>query len=161
MRVTTALALALALFVPLASAQIVPEEISIETMSNPGPNWFISKTGNGGYIFDAATGEMQGMLSLSRYTPAVTMWQPRREFYATESYLSRGVRGERTDLVAVYDFENLSPVAEIIIPNHKILDLLPRTSAVRKLQRDLVKHYQLNSTNVGNKLNRRVRIYPN
>ncbi len=118
MRVTTALALALALFVPLTSAQIVPEEISIETMSNPGPNWFISKTGNGGYIFDAATGEMQGMLSLSRYTPAVTMWQPRREFYATESYLSRGVRGERTDLVAVYDFENLSPVAEIIIPNH-------------------------------------------
>jgi len=118
MRVTTALALALALYVPLTSAQIVPEEISIETMSNPGPNWFISKTGNGGYIFDAATGEMQGMLSLSRYTPAVTMWQPRREFYTTESYLSRGVRGERTDLVAVYDFENLSPVAEIIIPNH-------------------------------------------
>ncbi len=72
MRVITALALALALFAPLASAQIVPEEISIETMSDPGPNWFISKTGNGGYIFDAATGEMQGMLSLSRYTPAIT-----------------------------------------------------------------------------------------
>ncbi len=118
MRVTTPLALALALFVPLAAAQIVPEEISIETMSDPGPNWFISKTGNGGYIFDATTGEMQGMLSLSRLTPAVTMWHPRREFYATESYLARGVRGERTDLVAVYDFENLSPVAEIIIPNH-------------------------------------------
>ena len=118
MRVTTALALALALFVPLTSAQIVPEEISIETMSDPGPNWFISKTGNGGYIFDATNGEMQGLLSLSRYTPAVTMWQPRREFYATESYLSRGVHGERTDLVTVYDFENLSPVAEIVIPNH-------------------------------------------
>jgi len=116
MRVTTALALALALFMPLASAQIAPEEISIETMSDPGPNWFISKTGNGGYIFDATTGEMQGLLSLSRYTPSITMWQPRREFYATESYLSRGVHGERTDLVAVYDFENLSPVAEISFP---------------------------------------------
>ena len=56
---------------------------------------------------------------------------------------------------------NKTPIEEIIIPNHKILDLLPRTSSVRKLQRDLVKHYQLNSTNVGNKLNRRVRIYPN
>jgi methylamine dehydrogenase heavy chain len=32
--------------------------------------------------------------------------------------MSRGVRGERTDLVAVYDFENLSPIAEVIIPNH-------------------------------------------
>ena len=52
-------------------------------------------------------------------------------------------------------------IEEIIIPNHKTLDLLPRTSSVRKLQRDLVKHYQLNSTNVGNTLNRRVRIYPN
>ncbi len=118
MRFIPPLALALSLFVPLASAQIPAEEISVETMSDPGPNWFISKTGNGGYIFDAATGEMQGMLSLSRYTPAVTKWVPRREFYAAESYLSRGVRGERTDLVAVYDFENLSPIAEIIIPNH-------------------------------------------
>ena len=44
MRVTTPLALALALFVPLASAQIAPEEITIDTMSDPGPNWFISKT---------------------------------------------------------------------------------------------------------------------
>ena len=68
----------------------------------------------------------------------------------------------------IIDKELLTPleetrlsIEEIIIPNHKILDLLPRTSSVRKLQRDLVKHYQLNSTNVGNKLNRRVRIYPN
>jgi len=118
MRVTTPLALALAFISPLALAQITPEEISIETMPDPGANWFISKTGNGGYIFDATNGEMQGLLSLSRYTPAVTAWHPRREFYAAESYLSRGVRGERTDLITVYDFENLSPVAEIEIPNH-------------------------------------------
>lgn len=118
MRFTTPMALALALFAPLASAQLTPDELTVETMSDPGPNWFISKTGNGGYIFDATNGQMQGLLSLSRRTPAVTMWAPRREFYAAESYLSRGVRGERTDLVAVYDFENLSPIAEIIIPNH-------------------------------------------
>ena len=118
MRLTTPFALALAFFVQLSSAQIVPDELTVKTMSDPGPNWFISKTNNGGYIFDANNGQMQGLLSLSRRTPAVTMWHPRREFYAAESYLSRGVRGERTDLVAIYDFENLSPVAEIIIPNH-------------------------------------------
>lgn len=118
MRITITLALVLALYSPLGSAQIVPEELTVETMSDPGPNWFISKTGNGGYIFDATSGQMQGLLSLSRYTPAVTMWAPRREFYAAESYLSRGVRGERTDLIAIYDFENLSPIAEIVIPNH-------------------------------------------
>lgn len=120
MRLTTRLALALAfsLIMPMTSAQIPVEEISVETMSEPGPNWFISKTSNGGYIFDATNGEMQGLLSLSRYTPAVTMWQPRGEFYAAESYLSRGAHGNRTDLITIYDFENLSPVAEIVIPNH-------------------------------------------
>ena len=111
-------AMGLTLCMPLASAQITAEEISTETMPEPGTNWFISKTSNGGYIFDASTGEMQGMLSLSRRTPAVTMWSPRREFYAAESYISRGVHGERTDIVAIYDFDNLSPVAEIVIPNH-------------------------------------------
>ncbi len=118
MRASTPLALILSLAVPIVSAQIPPEEITIETLDAPGENWFISKTGNGGYIFDGSTGEMQGLLSLSRNTPAVTHWAPRKEFYAAESYIARGVHGERTDLVAVYDFDNLSPIGEIIIPNH-------------------------------------------
>ncbi len=101
-----------------AAAQITPEEISVETMDSPGSNWFISKTGNGAYIFDAESGEMQGLLSLSRRTPAVTPYAPREEFYAAESFMAREVRGERTDLVAIYDFDNLSPIAEIVIPNH-------------------------------------------
>ena len=102
----------------LTVAQITPEEITVETMDAPGSNWFISKTGNGAYIFDAESGEMQGLLSLSRRSPAVTPYFPRQEFYAAESFMAREVRGERTDLVAIYDFENLSPVAEIVIPNH-------------------------------------------
>ena len=118
MRAITPLALILSLATPLAFAQITPEEISIETLPEPCENWFISKTSNGGYIFDANTGEMQGLLSLSRNTPAVTNWAPRKEFYAAESYVARGVYGERTDLVAIYDYDNLSPVAEVIIPNH-------------------------------------------
>ena len=69
-------------------------------------------------FFDAMDGEMKGMLSLSIYTPAVTFWPPRGEFYAAESYLARGVYGERTDIVAIYDYENLSPIAEIEIPNY-------------------------------------------
>ena len=48
-------------------------------------------------------------------------------------------------------------IEEIIIPNHKILDLYLE-QVLLETQRDLVKHYQLNSTNVGNKLNRRVGI---
>ena len=81
--------LATMLWSSLLVAQIVSEQVSVETMSEPGPNWFIATTRNGGYIFDGETGEMQGLLSLSRYTPAVTSYAPRKEFYAAESYLSR------------------------------------------------------------------------
>jgi stage III sporulation protein SpoIIIAA len=52
-------------------------------------------------------------------------------------------------------------IEEIIIPNHKILDLLPQASSIRKLQHDLIKHYHLNSITVGSKFNQRIRIYPN
>ena len=47
-----ALALVTALWSSLLVAQIIPEEVSVETMSEPGPNWFIATTRNGGYIFD-------------------------------------------------------------------------------------------------------------
>ena len=51
-------------------------------------------------------------------------------------------------------------IEEVIIPANKVIDLLPRTNSIRKLQHELIKHYQLQSTNIGNGLNRRVRIYP-
>ena len=101
-----------------ALAQVTPEEISVETMPDHGPNWFIAKSGNGGRIYDAESGEMLGLLSLSSRTPAVAPYLPRGEFYAAESYYSRGVHGERTDIVAIYDYANLNPIAEVEIPNH-------------------------------------------
>lgn len=117
MRVITLITLYLALSVPTANAQLQPETIGQETMSAPAENWFISKTRAGAYIYDGLSGEMQGMLSLAGFnTASVQPYGPRREFYAAESYYSRGVRGDRTDVVTVYDFENLSPVAEIEIP---------------------------------------------
>ncbi len=100
-----------------AFAQVPPETIGVETMPDHGANWFIAKSGNGARIYDAETGAMYGTLSLSSRTPAVAPYLPRGEFYAAESYYSRGVRGERTDLVAIYDYANLSPVAEIEIPD--------------------------------------------
>src|SRR4029453_12571240 len=39
-----------------------------------------------------------------------------REIYLAESYFSRGVRGERTDVVTVYDAQTLAPLHEIVIP---------------------------------------------
>ena len=116
MRVTTLAALCLWLLIPTAHAQVPPETIGIETMSTPGDNWFIVKSSSGGRIYDAETGEMQGLISLSSGTPAIEVSRERSEFYAAEGYYSRGQHGDRTEIVAVYDFENLSPVAELEIP---------------------------------------------
>ena len=52
-------------------------------------------------------------------------------------------------------------IEEVSIPENKIIDLLPRQSSVRKLQHELIKHYQLRSVSVGADANRRIRIYPN
>lgn len=118
MRFINALALSVMLVSPPVIGQLPSEQISVESMPDAGPNWFISKSGNGARVFDAESGEMQGLLSLSDWSPAVTMWNPRKEFYAAESYFARGAHGERTDIVAVYDYPNLAPIAEIVIPNH-------------------------------------------
>ena len=51
-------------------------------------------------------------------------------------------------------------IEEIVIPQKLTIDLLPRSSAIRKLQHELITHYQLRGTSVGNEPNRRLRIYP-
>ncbi len=124
MRVISLLALCLMLIGPLANAQIPPRQSTVETMDDPSENWFISLAwGEGAYIYDGITGEMQGLLSLSPHTPAVQPNPARKEFYAAESYYSRGVHGDRTDLLTIYDYENLSPIAEVEIP--KKINILP------------------------------------
>ena len=45
MPIITPLALGLLLFMPLASAQITPATIPVETMPEPGTNCFVSRTG--------------------------------------------------------------------------------------------------------------------
>lgn len=117
MRVINITAVYLLLHMPLAIAQIQPESITVESMPAPGENWFIAKTNNGAYVYDATTGDMQGLVSLAGFnTPTIEFYSPRKEFYAAESYYERGSRGGRSDVVTVYNFDNLSPVAEIDIP---------------------------------------------
>ena len=51
-------------------------------------------------------------------------------------------------------------IEEIIIPQKLTIDLLPRTSSIRKLQHELVMHYNLTGKSIGTEPNRRLRIYP-
>ena len=69
-------------------------------------------------LFDADTGRMLGMVNggegVSPLHPHVS--RTRREVYVVETVYSRGHRGERTDLVTIYDAVTLSVAGEIVIP---------------------------------------------
>jgi len=51
-------------------------------------------------------------------------------------------------------------VEQIVIPKGQPVELLPRSSPVRKMQHELVEHYRLKSSSFGDEPNRRLRIYP-
>ncbi|MEW6497051.1 MAG: R3H domain-containing nucleic acid-binding protein [Cyanobacteriota bacterium] len=51
-------------------------------------------------------------------------------------------------------------VEQVVLPLGKSMELLPRSARVRKMQHELVEHYCLNSSSVGEEPNRRLRIYP-
>jgi len=88
----------------------------------PGAHWFwlsdvvLHRTA----LFDADSGGLLGTITSG--TPGVGfailphVSPDHREVYLAESYFSRGVRGERTDVVTVYDARTLQPLDEIVIP---------------------------------------------
>jgi stage III sporulation protein SpoIIIAA len=51
-------------------------------------------------------------------------------------------------------------VEHIVIPKGQPVELLPRSSMIRKMQHELVEHYHLNSRSFGEEPNRRLRIFP-
>jgi methylamine dehydrogenase heavy chain len=53
----------------------------------------------------------------------------RREIYLPETHYSRGSRGERTDVVTIYDAGRLAPVAEVRIPPGRAINVLPSANA--------------------------------
>ncbi len=115
----------LMLLAPMAHSVIEPETVGRTELKKPTPSWFIVKSSSGpAYLYDGADGEMLGLLSLTDWTPAVEPNVRRGEIYAAETYYSRGIRGERSDVVTVYDLKTLTPVAEIKVPN-KIAALVP------------------------------------
>lgn len=118
MRVITFTSLCLMLTFSAANAQIQPQTMQPnEIMSEPGENWIMTVTSGAGYIFDASSGEMQGLISVSNQSPAVQPHPARGEFYAAGAFFSRGSYGERTDVLTIHDYENLSPIAEVEIPS--------------------------------------------
>jgi len=96
----------------------------VETLpEKPGPHWvwvsdmvWIAMTDGRATLIDADTGAMLGMLSTGYTFNSLSLPRKYGEIYSAETYYSRYTRGERTDVVTIYDSRNLTPVTEIEIP---------------------------------------------
>jgi methylamine dehydrogenase heavy chain len=123
------LALALALVLPAAllasdpasepvAAERVGDVAKLPTEMGSHWVWASDSVLNRSALFDADSGRMLGMVNggvgVSPLHPHLS--RARREVYVVETVYSRGHRGERTDLVTIYDAVTLAVAGEVVIP---------------------------------------------
>ena len=112
--------------IAVARAGAVPEPETVGKVATlpeqPGPHWFwlsdiiLHRTA----LFDGGKGELLGQITSGTSGVGfaiLPLFSPdHREIYLSETYYSRGVRGDRTDVVTVYEARTLAPLQEIEIP---------------------------------------------
>jgi methylamine dehydrogenase heavy chain len=125
-------ALVSALLVASAAAEVPVEKIGrVETLGTPSPHWLLVSDLmlNRTALVDLDSGAFLGLLSTGYMS--LTAVAPRRggNLYVPETFYSRGSRGQRTDVVSVYDTTRLAAVAEIEIPARRAINVLSTANA--------------------------------
>ena len=107
---------------PVVPEPIAPESLAVETLGTPSAHWILANDANflgymdsKVYLFDGDSGAMLGMISAGGYRNAVELAPDGDRIYSPETYYSRHTRGERTDVVTLYDTKNLQAVGEVIV----------------------------------------------
>jgi methylamine dehydrogenase heavy chain len=114
--------LALLVLAAPAAAQLAPERVGdvAKLPAEMGAHWVWTSDSvlNRSALFDADSGKMLGMVNggvgVSPLRPHVS--RARGEVYVVETVYSRHHRGERTDLVTIYDAVTLAVEGEVVIP---------------------------------------------
>ena len=108
----------------MAFCELQPEPVpNVVTLSVPYPTTYAmvhdlafgSLIDSSFSLVDTETRRFKGMLSAGQFA-TLNHSVGRGEFYVGETIHSRGTRGTRQDLVAIYDFANLQLQAEIELP---------------------------------------------
>ena len=105
-------------------AELEPEPRNrVEQLPEPDPHWVwvndvsvYSMPDGKSHLIDGDSGRYLGVINTGYGFINLTIPAAYDHIYATETYYSRGTRGQRTDLVSIYDPRNLSFIGEIIIP---------------------------------------------
>lgn len=92
------------------------ETMEVLSMPEPGPHWFIVRGRQIASFFDADSGEMQGSIPLSMFSPAVRPQVDAGRIHVYGSYYTRQFYGERTDVVQTFDLKSLKVTDEVEIP---------------------------------------------
>ncbi len=123
-RIIARIGLLLLLAWPMAAADLQPEPVpNVLKLAVPYPQTYAmvhdfafgSLIDSSFSLVDIETRRFKGMLSAGQFA-TIDYSLSRNEFYVGETIYSRGVRGQRQDLVAIYDFANLALQAEIELP---------------------------------------------
>ena len=111
-------------FGDVAVAQFQRDSTSVASL--PGeynPHWvwvddmsFFHMIDGRAYLVDADRGRVLGMLSTGGIFNKLELPTNTPEIYAAATFYSRGTRGERTDVITIFDRSNLSAIGEVIIP---------------------------------------------
>ena len=107
---------------PQMPARAVDPEISdVATLSPNGPHrFFTSGFRDAAFnIFDADSGKMEGSIPAG-YVANMAIAPDNSQFYVSETYWTHGYRGERQDLVSIYDAKTLNLVKEVTLPGRAL-----------------------------------------
>ncbi len=118
-----------------AGAQLPPDQMTSLTLPEIGPGWvFVLDAGfptTSTAHFDIIDGQhlkMLGQLS-GGYLSNFLVAPDHQEFYAIDTFYSRGWRGTRTDVVSIFDAKTLNFQAEVELPPKRLLIVPKRDSA--------------------------------
>jgi methylamine dehydrogenase heavy chain len=117
-----------------AYGQLPNEPLMSETLPRSTPHWvwvndmaFPYMADGKAFLLDGDDGRMLGMLSTGYGFNGVIVPRAGDVIYSPETYLARGGRGTRTDVLAIYDAQ-LRPIAEVALPP-KRASIMPMINA--------------------------------
>ena len=132
----------------LAIAELAPEPLgNVQTLPVPYPkHWVIA---HDAAFFHMSAGKMVVLDTLAKNQPeqfkgmfdaslvgAFVESTVRSEMYVAETFYSRGSRGEKTDVITIYDKASLIPIDEIELPGAKRASTLPERFALQLIDND-------------------------
>jgi methylamine dehydrogenase heavy chain len=118
-----------ALLAGSADADLPLEPVGrVATVKTPySPHWvFVGDAlGQRTALVDVEDGRMLGTLDSGFGIPQTLQPSRRSEIYVIETHYSRGSRGERSDVLTIYDKASLAAIAEVALPPKRALSATP------------------------------------